>query len=328
MAVKLDKKDISLLSQLAYSPRTTDKRLSTLAVLSKDSVRYRIKRLEKMGVITGYSCFIDQTKFGYQTYKLYIKAALPIKVKEEFVEALSLHPQIFAFAESKGNWDFAICFLCKTHNEFSNLQGQFLGKINSFIRDTRFCSLFDVTVCTKAILETSIDSFPTFHLWDEPDVVELSDLDKEILKELFLHSRQSYISLAQSVSSHVETCKSHIKILEEKGIIKSYITRIDYSKLGFIHYKILISLKSISDNLEQQVFTFLKGESCVANYSKAIGSWQYEVELFVKDHQTLETMLSKLQELIAESLIDLEYSLYSNETMYPAQKLVGIDELS
>ena len=65
------------------------------------------------------------------------------------------------------------------------------------------------------------------------DMTEKNDIEKEILKQLTLDSRQSYRDIAKKLDiSHVSV-SAKVKSLEEKGIIKGYTAVIDPNNMNY-----------------------------------------------------------------------------------------------
>ena len=73
MGIKLTKADKIILKEIAFNSRILEKELARKCNLSKDSIRYRTLRLEKAGIIRGYGVFVDYTRLGFESYKLYLR---------------------------------------------------------------------------------------------------------------------------------------------------------------------------------------------------------------------------------------------------------------
>ena len=73
MAYKLDKKDKQILYQLDLDSRQSYKQIGKKSKLSREVVQYRIKQLEKKGIIRGYQTLIDVSKLGYLNCRFFIK---------------------------------------------------------------------------------------------------------------------------------------------------------------------------------------------------------------------------------------------------------------
>ena len=67
----------------------------------------------------------------------------------------------------------------------------------------------------------------------EAIVMELSETDKKILKNLLEDARFSSRQIAKNVGVSVGTVLSRIKKMEEDGLIKGYAVILDHEKLGF-----------------------------------------------------------------------------------------------
>ena len=67
----------------------------------------------------------------------------------------------------------------------------------------------------------------------EAIVMELSETDKKILKNLLDDARFSSRQIAKNVGVSVGTVLSRIKKMEEDGLIKGYSVILDHEKLGY-----------------------------------------------------------------------------------------------
>jgi len=71
--IQLDLKDKKILKLLSINARFSLSRISKYVRLTRDAVKYRINRLEKNNVITGYLTLINLKKLGARPcfYKYY-----------------------------------------------------------------------------------------------------------------------------------------------------------------------------------------------------------------------------------------------------------------
>lgn len=84
----------------------------------------------------------------------------------------------------------------------------------------------------------------------------LDHFDKEILKELQKDSAISNANLAKKIGLSPSACLSRTKQLNEKGIIKAYVTELDESKLGFeITAIVLVNLSPLN---RENIHSFLE----------------------------------------------------------------------
>ena len=136
--IKLTLADKKILSLLEYDPRITLKELAEYCNLSKDTIKYRINRLEEKKIILNYITFIDYKKLGNQSYKLYFKLKSSLNKRDEFKEYLRNQKNVFAIYESNGNWNLAIAIFAKNHFQFKNIENSILEKFGDIIFNRRF----------------------------------------------------------------------------------------------------------------------------------------------------------------------------------------------
>jgi hypothetical protein len=71
--VKLDLKDRKLLRELDRNCRQSNSEIGKKIRLNKNTVNYKIKRLENEGVLSSYYAVIDNSKLGYFSFRSYLK---------------------------------------------------------------------------------------------------------------------------------------------------------------------------------------------------------------------------------------------------------------
>jgi len=144
MEIKLTKADKIILKEVAFNSRIMEKELARKCNLSKDSIRYRIARLEKSGIINGYGVFVDYTRLGYESYKLYLRLYATFEEKKKLRKFLKGRKEVFATFESNGNWDVAVAVFCKSRIEYNVFENDLLSKFGKLIISKDFCLMMDV----------------------------------------------------------------------------------------------------------------------------------------------------------------------------------------
>jgi Lrp/AsnC family leucine-responsive transcriptional regulator len=113
--LKLDKKDYKILFELDGNARQTNTQIAKKVGLSKDSVAYRIGRLEKNKILTGYRTLINFQKLGYNAHRILIRFIdINPGLLKELVEFLKNSKDVWLFGRNEGEWDFAFVYLAKT----------------------------------------------------------------------------------------------------------------------------------------------------------------------------------------------------------------------
>ena len=108
------KKILRLISQDA---RIEYSKLSQKLKMPATTIAHQIKKLEKEGIIQGYTASIDYQKLGWEFYNLQLKSKNDDKKK--FLEFIKTHKQIIFYYEYLGheNWDIDLGIIAKNSDD-------------------------------------------------------------------------------------------------------------------------------------------------------------------------------------------------------------------
>ncbi|MEL6103554.1 MAG: Lrp/AsnC family transcriptional regulator [Pseudomonadota bacterium] len=106
----LDSIDAAILRELCADARIPRAQLSRRVGLSAPSVADRVRRLEDVGIITGYGARIDPARLGYGLTILIRARPLPGEMKN-MIEAIQETPQIVSCDRVSGE----DCFVARAH---------------------------------------------------------------------------------------------------------------------------------------------------------------------------------------------------------------------
>src|SRR3989338_2241317 len=122
-----DKKDRLLLYLLDLNGRMSYAQLAKRTLLSKQMVKYRIERLEKRGIITGYYPLIDLSRLGFLSFRVYLKyRSITPERKKKLLAYFQAHKAIWAIVSVAGKWDCALGVGVRTTLEFYALWEELL----------------------------------------------------------------------------------------------------------------------------------------------------------------------------------------------------------
>ena len=86
--IKLDLKDCKILYELDINSRQSYHKIAKKVGLSKDSIIYRINKLQESGIIKQFHTVIDVGKLGFISFRLYLKLqnTIPQKLFKNFLD--------------------------------------------------------------------------------------------------------------------------------------------------------------------------------------------------------------------------------------------------
>ncbi|MGM5481255.1 MAG: Lrp/AsnC family transcriptional regulator [Nanobdellota archaeon] len=316
MALKLSKADRIMLAHLEWNARIPEKELARLTNLSKDGVRYRVRRLENKDVIQGYVAMIDHKRLNCESYKLYLKTQGTRAEIENIKQFFSNRQDVFAVFESRGNWNLAIALFLNSSHEYYALENDLLEQFGNIIIEKHFCQMVDATLNTgRSIYEDM--SYIEYPLWISKQDVKMDDADHIILKELSKNAKLTLQELADKTGVSIETVMRKRKRLERDGVIALYSTTINYPLLDLEIYKVFITVKKYSSSIDARLIERLKTIPQLRNIVRMIGSWKLEVELTIHRYEEYEQFVEVLSKEFPDVIKEISFSIFRNERFNP-----------
>jgi len=133
--IELDEKDKAILDELVSDSRKSIVDIAEKTKLSVDTVRYRIKAMEKSGIIKGYKCLLNASKVGFTTCKAFVffKNITEAK-KKEFMDYCKNQQNSVNIVITFASWDLELEFETKSYEEYFKIMDDIKNKFNDIIR--------------------------------------------------------------------------------------------------------------------------------------------------------------------------------------------------
>ncbi len=122
-AIKLDELDRKILVLLQKEGRLSNKELAERINLTTTPTLERVRRLEREGVIEGYSARINReaVQKGFSAFVTITLSVHQLNLMDEFNEAIKSVPEILACYNTTGEGDFLLHIVAKDVKDFEQL---------------------------------------------------------------------------------------------------------------------------------------------------------------------------------------------------------------
>ncbi len=290
--------------------------------MSKQVVKYRIERLEKLGIIRGYYSLIDTSRLGMTSFRTYIKLRNTTKEqREKIVGYLKKQKNIWAVVLMSGKWDIALGIGVESIYQYYEIWESILKKYLKNIHDYKTSVYSPIFHYACAYLTEKGDSSPIRVLGGgKKQKFDKGDVD--ILIQISKNARISLVDLSEKVNLSTQTLSQKIKQLEKVGIIQGYRANIDVGKLGYKFYKTEIRLSDY--NRIDSLLDFCHMHPNIYQVDKTIGGETIEIEFHVKSlsrmHEIIEEINKKFNNII-ERLDYLDVLSFEKATFMPEDVL-------
>ncbi len=307
MALKLDLKDRKILYQLDINSRQSNSEIAKKVGLSKQVVGFRIKRLVKEKIISFFYSVIDISKLGFTVHKNFLRLQNMDRNKEnELIEFLKNHPNVVWMASCDGKFDLAfgtwakdMGFLDKTITELNKKFGEYIAErqIATIIRGEYF--IRDYIIDKKEPSDYRESFFGAV-----PSPVKIDENDWKILIKLGENSRDTAVDIAKEVKLGAEAVGGRIRKLERSGIIRHYNIVPNESKYPYLHYKVLIGFRNITEQRERALKEYCRTNPNIVYIVKSLGPWEFEIDLEVNSAEQFREIMMDIKSEFNDILKD------------------------
>ncbi len=328
MTKELDSKDWKILYNLCTDSRLSHNKIAKLVGLSKNSVTYRIERLVKKGIISGFFTIINQESLGFETYNLFLRLNASKEKEEEIISYFKNHPNTKVVDRLLGEWNLLVNFGCREFSEFYS----FMKEVK-----TRFSGIIDVYEVHQRLESYKVEQLPV-ELVGEPTIIkpfkkitkkaEVDLTDLRLLRLLDQDSTSTLFELGEKLGITYETVSERIKKLKEAGIIIKFTAKISLGTLGYDVYLILTELRNLSGEREDALRNYINSQKNIRYSFISASKPILFLYLAAKNSGELNNFLLNMKQNFPDIIVNQKYLLSTEQIKYELfpEGFVGIKE--
>lgn len=144
-------------------------------------------------------------------------------------------------------------------------------------------------------------------------MLTLDKIDRKLLFELSLNSRQPTTILARKLAVSREVVDYRIKRLVEKKIIRDFITNINYEKLGYISAFLLVSINA---EKETEFIEYVNSLDYVSWAGTHLGFWSLGMAIYGKNISEVEERFQKIFLKYKNHITNHRFSIYKTTEFF------------
>jgi len=291
----MDLIDKKIICELDMNCRSPVSKIAKNLRISRNVAAYRIKNLEDNGIIRKYICSINLGLLGYKTYKIFFKIWSGKECEKEFVKNLIENKQIIHFLKIEGPFDYSIAISVKNISELNDFLMHLKNRFKDLIKDY----LVSIVVYSRVfkLNKLLLDQKPTLKFekhTSEDKQIKIDEKDIKILHELSQSANTPIVELAERTKLSVDIIKYRLKLLS-KNLINSYRVLLDFAKLGYYHYVIMLRIKQATKYDENKLLSWCSLKKNVLFCTKRIGYFDFSINVAIKNINDFNKFISELK---------------------------------
>jgi DNA-binding Lrp family transcriptional regulator len=306
--MKIDIKDRKILYELDINSRQSIPQISKKVDLHKNSVHYRIKRLEKHGIINNYYTVIDSHKLGYMVLKFYTKYQnVTSSIKREIIEYFIKNKTTWLVCTIEGTFDLDVIFWVKNLNQFYSFWEKTLNTYGVYFKNPTFVFQIQAISFRPSYLidKNKKPQNEKFEITGRGSITPIDELDYQLLQIIASQARLSLIDIIKKLKMSTNVVLYRLKKLTKLDIIQGYRTNIDISKLGYKTIKADIFLNKHDER--SKIIDYLKRNPYIVCIMTSLGYSNLEIELNVENMIHFYNIMQDLIDKFPDGIQNYQY---------------------
>ena len=313
----MDAKDKKLLSLIDLNSREKEVILAKQLGTSKQVINYRLRKLIEEGYIKKLQMVPNLRALGVNIYaNIYYKMPNVSKTKEkEIIDYLLNNKKVGYVALLGGEFDLSIVLVARNLQELEKLLLEItLANTNALSTYNVSLRTFGVKFPKKYLLsKKNIKNQAKKIVADDSSLEKIDEIDKSILKNLSINSRQAMLEISEELEIPFSTIRTRIKSLERKEIIAGYSALLDIPKMGYNNYKLFLRVKNKSPETHVKLLSFGERHPNITWIFKTIGDYDYELRIEVENNEKYQEILREIRSEFSDAIKDTKTLIIFNE---------------
>jgi len=306
----IDLKDRKILFELDQNCRQSLSQIGKEVGLAKSIVAYRIKRLTSMGIIKNYYTVVDLYKLGFIAPRFhFVYQYVTPEVQKEIVDYFINSKYTFIVVSTYGPFDLSVLLgirdIRKMYQIWQDIQNKFgyyleRQSLAFYINEIHLSPIYLLGEQKRKDMERHVKSVD-----GNQEIIELDEIELKILNEISGNAQVPLTSLAQQLKLSSRQIGYRIKKMIESGVIESFRTEIDISKLGYQSYKVYIYLREFRHR--HQIVNYLITHPNLVCIDTTTGESHLELEFHLQNVDSLHRILQDVSEKFPNAIRNYQY---------------------
>ena len=302
----LTEKDKLILKELLDDGRKTSASISKDIDLGREIVNYRIKRLVKENLIVKFVPKLHEGSGSYKEYVILLKLKLDDDIsKEEFVKNTIGNKFLVWVLKSSEGWDLIVKLYALNVEEFQTKLNEILELFSDVL--AKYYTILSSSPIKEAQREILLES--VFHDSIKKDFetiknvemhFQIDNKDKELLNLLSADGRVQYKDMAEKLDVSADTVKYRIEKLKQQGLIERFEPVINFSKLGFLQYALIMKCGYLHPEVLEKLNVFISKHHNIVRAIKNTYSEEFFITIVCEDEKFCSDFETEVNELCDE----------------------------
>ncbi|MFT4244056.1 MAG: winged helix-turn-helix transcriptional regulator [Candidatus Woesearchaeota archaeon] len=309
----LTEKDKLILKELLNDGRKTSASISKDIDLGREIINYRIKRLVKENLIVKFVPKLREGSGSYQEYVILLKLKLEDVIsKEQFIKNTIGNKYLVWILKSNEGWDLIVKLYALNVEEFQTKLAEILEIFSEVL--AKYYTILSANPIKEAQREILLESVFQDSIQDDFQTIKnvemnfkIDDTDKELLELLSADGRVQYKDMAEKLHVSADTVKYRIEKLKQQGLIERFEPVINFSKLGFLQYALIMKCGYLPTEKLEQLKLYISKHQHIIRAIKNTYSDEFFMTLICEEANFKQMFEEEIRSLCTNAEFEFEW---------------------
>jgi len=309
--MELDALDKKILAVLDRDARLTESAIGKKVRVSKQVVRYRLKRFEENKIIENYYTMLNIGKLGFDSYYVFVQlTGLNSKQEKDIYQKILKLSHVTWLATGVGRWDAVILFCAKTISQFNDQLEELKKLFGPHLHEHIFTTLIRAEHISYKFLKSSLGE--SLKTTPKDKSYSLDKIDKKLLQTINQSSRMPVTEISEATGYPIHTIHPRLRKLRKENIIQGFRPKINIHKLGMQWHLLLIRFNSVSEERAKSFIEYCKSHNHVYYATNTVGKYNVMLDVHVENTEDFRNFLFDIKDsygdviLLYESMVVFE----------------------
>ncbi len=315
-----DEMDMALLAALSLNGRESLTRLAERLRLTKQRLGYRLRGLQRRGVLTGFFAIPNIFRLGFDHFRVFVRFQNLTEDREkELLDHLLTRSDVSWLTQLDGDFDLEFVVWAPGVAAFEPAFDDILGQFGSLFQEKYFSLATRIEFLPWRFLAAAgavINPTAGVTLESRGGALRIDAIDRRLLAELSRHGRLSLAALAGRCRIAPALAASRVRALRRNGAIAGFGAKIEHSLLGWTYRKVFLRLQGPAGEPMERIASWLRARPEVIFLVKTIGSYDLEVELMTRPGDEFLSFMRRLRTTFAADIAAFRSVIVLRELKY------------
>lgn len=294
-----------VLAALEMRARDSYADLAAFLDTSEQVVQYHMDKAERDKILLGYNAVLDIPCYGKSFHLLYLRFfGLGSREERQWIASVEGISGVALVARTIGRWNAIVAVIVDDREQLSEVAGKICSGIAGKVSELVITSEVE---CTYSSMQLIGKAKPV--RWGtvrNAKPLPLDTLDRAILSTLAENCRTSASALARQFDTAPSTILRRIENLERARVILGYRAFIDFEKLGFHQYRLLLRLSNLTPTVIEALKKRVLDSGIAQSVSRYLGLADFDIRCYSRTIEELADFIGDLRDKFPDEITQVE----------------------